>query len=350
MDNNEIDFDNYFGNYSVIASDILDTSLTQTETVKIKYLTEIPDTPFATHVFTNVEVPVLRGEVNKADVENYLGFDFDECLGCCPMHFELKENDVDYGTYYSLYYYKDTWLRAINADGHYTDIFIGINRSYMDVFYPYVNSGAIDQGAYEVVFTQQVLRKYPELSEYYPYNVYGHFTLVTVPHGNLLNESLRSLFNIDTSVLGVINCYSWEDNLSYESYVSLRDEFNYAWLATAWGELSDFVSGRTHLATYYMIYSEPFTDQAIIGEGGQTDIDNPSSVLHNEVVSPVVDFFGNILGQINGLFSESSAFLKIVKIALGAVIVLAILYFPLKLVIYSISRSDKDLFRKKKRK
>ena len=71
------------------------------------------------------------------------------------------------------------------------------------------------------------------------------------------------------------------------------------------------------------MYSEPGTENALIGEGGQTNAEDPGSVIGNEIVKPIGGVLGNawdgIIEFYGNLAKGTQTILWIVLV--GAVIV-----------------------------
>ena len=286
-----VDFDEEFGDYAEYANLIL--AVENTTTVRVKYLTEIEGTPYATDNYAYVDVPVLSNTIYISDVEQALGKDLSKCLDSNAYCFQKTTNND--GDLYQLYYLKNVWLRTATVDGNYFDYFLDINGSYKDVYYPYVAAGVLNDDIYEWVFSTQMMNRFPALQDYTFNRIYGYFGLVVVPETYTLNSALKTLFDVNTSKIGVISNFVFERSLSYDGYQSLLTDYNYGFLSKAWSEVTGFVYGSEHLATYYLIYSEPGTENALIGEGGQTDAEDPGSVIENNIIKPagkVIKTFG----------------------------------------------------------
>lgn len=317
----DVDIDTFFGFYANVAHDILRVDATRR--VRIKYLTEIEGTPYATHNYAYVDVPVLSETIYIDDVEEALGISLNKCLDSNAYCFQ-KTTDTD-GELYQLYYLKNVWLRSATVDGHFFDYFLDINDSYKEIYRPYVEAEILSNDVYEWIYSTQIVNKFPALSNYRFNEIYGYFGLVVVPETYTLNSALKTLFDVQTSKIGVISTFSFERMLPYSGYQRLLSEYNYGFLSKAWSEVTGFVSGSEHQATYYVVYSEPGTENALIGEGGQTDIENPGSIVENEVIKPIGGIISNVWDGIIGFFTGiSSNFKLILWIALGVVVLIII--------------------------
>lgn len=329
MDDAGVDFAETFGDRAEWATRILD--ITATQRVRIKYLTEIEGTPYATHNYTYVNVPVLQETIYIDDVEEELGISLRKCLDSNAYCFK-KTTDTD-GELYELYYLKNVWLRSATVDGNYFDYFLDINESYKEIYRPYVNAEILTDDIYEWIYTTQMINKFPSLQNYLFSEVYGYFGIVVVPETYTLNSALKTMFDVQTSKIGVISNFTFERTLSYEGYNSLLTDYNYGFLSKLWSNVTGFAMGQERNATYYVIYSEPGTENALIGEGGQTDQDNPGSIVENEILKPIGGIVGGLWNGVIGFLSGISGnFKTILWIALVVVgIILAIkLYSNIK--------------------
>ncbi len=296
-------------------------AIDNTQRVRIKYLTEIEGTPYATHNYTYVNVPVLQETIYIDDVEEQLGISLQKCLDSNAYCFK-KTTDTD-GDVYELYYLKNVWLRAATVDGNYFDYFLDINEGYKEMYRPYVDAEILTDDIYEWIYSTQMINKFPALQNYRFNEVYGYFGIVVVPETYTLNSALKTMFDVETSKIGVISNFVFERTLSYEGYNSLLTDYNYGFLSKLWSNVTGFVMGQERNATYYVIYSEPGTENALIGEGGQTDAEEPGSIIENEVIEPIGGVVKNVW---NGAIDFFTGFTKgtkaILWIVLGGVVII----------------------------
>lgn len=323
-----VSFEETFGDRANWANRIL--AVDNTQRVKIKYLTEIAGTPYATHAFTYVDVPLLQETIYLADVEQVLGFSISKCL---DSNFKCFTKCTDDGVYYKAEYYKNVWLRAITVDGNYYDYFLDTNESYKDVYKPYVDAGVLDEHAYEWIFSTQIVSKYPALVNYHVSDVYGYFGICVIPETYTFNSVFKTMFDVETSKIGIISTFSFERTLSYDNYNNLLRNFNYGFLARVWSNVQGWVIGEERNATYYIFYSEPGTENALIGEGGQTDAENPESVVEGKVLKPVGRAVGIIWDSFLGALSSFSILGSVMRIFLGILLLLLFGFLVVKLVI-----------------
>ena len=264
----------------------------KTETVTVKYLEPIEGTPFATHVYRTVTVPMSDGIIRYDDVCAVLG---KETLKIYDSNFKqfTKVNDVYVATYYDA-----IWLRSITADGQYHDYFLDINKSYEDLYGAYVTSNVIDTSLYEWYFNTKLLNEFPELDGYGLDEVYGYFGFVLVPQAYTFDRIFVDIFDVETSKVGLCDPFVYEENISYDMYMALMETYDYSWLDKAWSSVVGFVQGGEWPASHYFFYSQPGTE-LVIGEGGQDDANDTDGAL----VKKIQDVGGAIGGVISSIWS-----------------------------------------------
>lgn len=329
MDEQGEDFNLIFGDRAAWADRIL--AVQNTQRVRIKYLTEIAGTPYATHKYAYVNVPVLQETIYIDDVEEQLGISLRKCLDSNAYCFQ-KTTDND-GVLYQLYYLKNVWLRAATVDGNYFDYFLDINEGYKEMYRPYVDAEILTDDIYEWIYSMRMINKFPALQNYRFNEIYGYFGIVVVPETYTLNSALKTMFDVETSKIGVISNFVFERTLSYEGYNSLLTDYNYGFLSKLWSNVTGFVMGQERNATYYVVYSEPGTENALIGEGGQTDAENPESVVEGKVLKPVGRAVGIIWDSFLGALSSFSILGSVMRIFLGILLLLLFGFLVVKLVI-----------------
>lgn len=244
--------------------------------VTVNYLVEIPGTPFAKRVSALVNVPVISQGVYVDDVARALGVETFNVFNSQAYEFRYNSSTQTYDAHYL----KTTWLRSITTDGHYVDYFLDINNNYRATYYQFVEDGIFSNDLYEYIFNK-MLNKYPALQGMKYDEVYGYYGFITIPTTMTIDTLFVEMFDVETSMVGVIKNFSYEDVISAEAYNKLLTKYNYGWLAKVWGNSLANVTGNTK-ATYYIIYSEGEL-QTHIGEGGQTNPENPGGALWNSV-------------------------------------------------------------------
>ena len=258
-----------------------------------------------------MEVPVLQDTIYINDVESELGISLSKCLDSNAYCFQ-KETDTD-GELYNLYYLKNIWLRSATVDGNYFDYFLDLNGSYKEIFRPFVETEILTNDVYEWIYSTQLINKFPALSNYRFNEVYGYFGLVVVPETYTLNSALAMMFNVETSKVGVISTFSFEQSLPFDAYNTLLTDYNYGFLSKPWSNVVGYYTGQERNATFYVIYSEPGTESALIGEGVQTDAENPVSVIEDKIYKPaggvIANLWTGIIGFLKGVTAGTQSIL-----------------------------------------
>ena len=317
------------------AREILDNNNIQR--VKIKYLEQIGDTPFAKAVYTYVNVPAVQNVIRISDVYTALGIESFDCLGSNCLNF-IYDSTTD--TYVAKYL-KNVWLRSITEDGKYSDYFLDINLSYQDYYYQFVEDDIFSNELYEWIFSTQMLTKYPKLKGLKFSEVYGYFGMVVVPNTHTINTAIAEMFDMNVSESGIIKSFYFESILSQESYQKLLTDYEYPWLSKAWEGVWSTITGDSS-ATYYLLFSEPGTDRGHIGEGGQESGEDTDSVVGGVVgevggvVGGVIEDvweggknlisgFSGILGGVFSFIGSAGGIITFIVLAVVAIVVIKLL-------------------------
>lgn len=282
--------------------------------VKISYLEKIENSSFAKKITKTVSVPVYQNELSLDDIYSVLNVETLDVLDSQLYEFRCNEE----GTVYNAYYLEDIWLRSITTDGNYLDYFLDINLSYAQTYMQFVDAGIISQEMYEYIFAKMIEAN-PGATGYKFDEVYGYFGLVAVPTTYTFNTLWVEMFDVKTSTSGLLENFSFDLNLSHSNYMKLLDDYQYGWLDKAWNTVTGFVAGSEWPATFYLFYSEPGTQGAYVGEGGQTDPEDPDGAIDDGVDEIIPDIIDGLKPEIN----IGTTALVITGVILAVVIIMA---------------------------
>ena len=258
-------------------------------TITVKYLEDIPGTPFATMKYETLNVPALSAGVTMDDVktamrEKHQDFDHFEALDSVAYNIEL---DGDEPNVYRVHYYKNVCLNAMTVDGHSSQIFLDVNKSYYDFYYPSVENLTFSEDVFEYVYSSKILGLYPQLQGLMTYEVYGYFGFVAIPNVITFESFMSELFcDSETSFDGLVNGHYFKDNVNLATYTKMMTEFGYTITEQFWSTYFQTFFDRNSLifnldyieTNFYIIYAMPGTGSVAIGEGGQLTIDDGSPI------------------------------------------------------------------------
>ena len=302
-------------------------------TVDFHYLSQIGETPFAYRKKVTFTYPT-----------------FDDSIDMDLILYHLELQDIKYGDMtfldakvhnydelpvsnsYCANYYPSVWLRSSTESGHYADYFIDCNKSYYDFYYPLVRDNIISQGLYDYLFNQFVL-KYPELtySEFYsPSEIYGFWGYFVTPRDYSLDEAFVSAFGIKTEKQGYFDFFSFDSEFNKTSYEKLLGEdYKYSFLETLWAtSLDKLNTGAVNCKVYISIFNN--SGEAFVGEGGQTDKDNPGGAIHNNVTIPFFGAMANGFEAFLSLFSNVASLKSFYMVIIVIALVLLIIWLLVK--------------------
>ena len=333
---NEADFESTFGFYG---SDILAKAITASEkpvpvTMKVKYLEQIGDTPFAQARYKTVDVMTTMGTVEEEDILAALDLESFKCL----KSYGNKVVQDDVTKEWEVSYYHSSHLRAIASNGKYLDYFFDINDSYAEYYDKFIKEGHFTRECFEYVLNE-IGNAYPELAKGDQQNLfdngndlYGLWGYVQIPEGINFDEAFKDIFNVKTTV-GVQNVgFSYKGYLSADDYKKLVASQEFSKLEKWWsGAVADVAGG--YEATTYVMVMEP----------GVNWIDHTGSVTDEEQAKDsdqggtTQDFFGNIGGSINnawnsflGIFDGLTGSPLALVATAGVVLLVVVGYFLIK--------------------
>lgn len=255
-----------------------------TEKIKVSWLERIGDTPFAQKKYDYIEIPVINNTISPSDVVTALGL---ETLAVGQSSCQYFKYDSTTDTY-NAYYLKNVWLSSKDSNGNSMNLFLDINKSYYDYYYPFVRDGIFTNGMYEWFWSTMVVA-YPEISGVDDGNLYGYFGYTSVPYTYTLNQLIYEMFDGSPNMDGVVRYFSYRENLEYSSYRRLLDEYGYGWLEKGWNAVAGFVVGSKYPADHYFFYCDGDEDNAFIGQNGADDIYDNNGAFANGVEDVVED-------------------------------------------------------------
>ncbi|MBQ3115469.1 MAG: hypothetical protein IJC07_00400 [Clostridia bacterium] len=297
------------------------------ELVKVQYLVPIEGTPFATTKTENVMVSMLYDTVKVDDVCSSLGIDTLNCFDSACLSFE---KDAVTETYRAVYL-KNTLLRAINANGQSHDVFLDINLSMSDFYSQYIDRELITTDAYEFILNCLIV-DYPVLQKYGPDDIYGLFGFVALPDDKSLDKFMIESFNVPKTKVGIIESYSFTGEVNKEQYEQLLDDYKYSNIQKLWNMAGlNFTINDTEEAEFFFFYSIPGTRHAVIGAGGQDDIDDGSftQMAPEFGMGAFKEWFNNWTSKISNKNNERSFAEK-----LGIILIIAVVIYLIYLIFF----------------
>ena len=260
-----------------------------TQAVKIKYLVDIEGTPFARAVYETVQIPVISGGVYMDDViaykktldEDFIAF---KALDSTAYNITLDETEANV---YRVNYLKNVVVQTVTVDGEYCESYLDINKSYQDFYQPLIQSGLLQAETFEYVYSTSILNAYPQLSGYTFDEVHGYFGFVSAPQTITFDSVMSNAFvDFEKSKIGIVEGHYFEKDINAEDYIALMRDYGYTLTDTFWSyfftgfwDMPDVVTGNEVFpANFYVFYSMPGTNKAVIAEGGQTEIGQGSAL------------------------------------------------------------------------
>ncbi len=272
-------------------------SITRTKS-KIEYLVQIPGTPFAEKVITELELPIVYNYITVNDAATALGLP----AGMKVLNAYAESIDYDERSkIFKVKYAKSFWFKGKNADGVEQNLFLDFNQSF-DSFYYGIFDKYFSSEGFASMYWNDIKLKYPQLSRYNSSEVYGAWGFVIIPNTYDLSSAFSKMFE-QRSFHSSLTPYQYNMFLSAEQYNKLDANLNYSWLSLMWKKLmADLLDNQkgyeAHL--YFFYVNNDDSSQLFIGENGADDFyDNKSAVGNTfEDIGAFIDnSFTNMFGK-----------------------------------------------------
>lgn len=269
--------------------------------VTVRYQKRIEGTPFAERVEKVVSAPVW-GEGEDAfvlldDIKEAFGTESLETLNAAIQTIKRVDTDV-----FEIEYHYSGWLRLINNDGHFVDVFASVNESFKSYYHKYVDMGALSEAAYSYNFNE-LIKEYPILNNYSTRQdlVYGLWGMLVLPKTYSLNDFAAEFLQPNKTKGEHVSMYTFTHDLTYEEYQILQEEFDYGGLASAWNDVAGFVEGGgAYQATYHIVYLNPETSMSWLDLRGEVkNEDDAKDPNQNGIIDGGIK---GITGAIGGFF------------------------------------------------
>ena len=270
---------------------------TEHKKVKVEYLKQIADTPFAEKITEVMELPVVNNFIDFNDVADYLGLK----TGMPVLNAYAKEvkHYPDTETY-RVIYNESMWVRGMTADGHEMNNFLSINYTFKDYYMSYVNNGIIAQDMYNW-YWNDVKQGCSALAGYDDSEVYGLWGYLIIPDSYTINSFWSEAFS-KRNFSGSLTWYSYQSSLTHDKYDKLMSEYNYSWVSYAWGSIIGLLdSTKGYEANSYIFYvNNDNSTTEFIAENGADDFNDTNGALINsgeDLVEDLSEFFGSAFEQ-----------------------------------------------------
>ena len=315
--------------------------------VIVEYLVRLEDTPFAIKKQSKINVSVINNTIKASDVAKALGY---KNMGVMQSYC----GDFIYNSQKGIFtttYQKSIWLSAKTVDGNNVNYFLDCNLSYYDYYYQFVEDGIFSNDLYEYTFNRMQL-DYPILSNYKPHEIYGYFGFISIPNTYSVNALWEEMFGSNTTFDGILYKYKFTENLKFESYNKLLNDYQYGWLEIAWNDVAGFIDGATWSADYYLFYTDVETSEAFIAENGADNIEDNDSLIQNDVEDTIENIFGSdTFSKIAMLVGLFLIIILLIQIGPGLTLIINAIVYVIKSILYVLTlpfRLIGKLFKRKK--
>ena len=261
-----------------IKEDIQNIVNGEEKTVKVEYLKNIPNTPFAEKVRQDVKLKVQANTtaLSPEAVAAALNVPSVNCMLSQCKSFNL--NAV--GNTFVADYAKSVWLSAKTVDGNNLNYFLDPNLSYEEYFLKLTNDGVINTQLYEYIFYTRIVGTYPQLSGLSPADVYGYFGYIVIPETFTYNQAFAEMFGSQPSFDGVVKSFEYKHSLTLAAYNKLLKDYDYSWLERVWNNIWGALTQCE--ANHYIIFADATKSDSFINENGGTSVNDTDALLKNK--------------------------------------------------------------------
>lgn len=306
--------------------------------VRVRYLVDLKDTPFAVMTEKKIKIPVYNYGVLVSDVTTALNLDTLILKYASVDSFVYNENasNETHDEVYVAQYRDGIQLSAKTTDsGRNNNYYLDINLSYREYFSKLVTDGVITAGLYKWFYNDILTRQYPGIKELellpgQEGDLYGYFGFIMIPQTNSIEAVWGDLFNKNTTYSGTIHYTMNTTVLTISAYSKLLGEYQYSWLQRAWNNVTGLV--QNYNANIYIFYVDSAENGDLwIGENGAADKDDNKGSLWGDVsdgATQVGDIIGNIWNNTVGAISKLSGGIA------GTIVILAVVVGIIVLIRY----------------
>ena len=306
--------------------------------VRVRYLVDLKDTPFAVMTEKKIKIPVYNYGVLVSDVTTALNLDtlILKYASVDSFVYDKDASDKTHDEVYVAQYRDGIQLSAKTTDsGRNNNYYLDINKSYREYFGKLITDGVITKGLYKWFYNDILTRQYPGIKELellpgQEGDLYGYFGFIMIPQTNSIEAVWGDLFNKDTTYSGTIHYTMNTTVLTISAYDKLLGEYKYSWLQRAWNNVTGLV--QNYNANIYIFYVDSAENGDLwVGENGAADKDDNKGSLWGDIsdgATQVGDIVSNLWNNTFGALSKLSGGIAgtIIIIAVVAGIILFIKY------------------------
>lgn len=355
--------------------------------IKVVYLKQFEDTPFATRVEKYIRLKVDGTTLNPSDVASKVG---NNALGCLASRVTSYKYISSLDCYLAVYA-ETVYLNAKSEDGNQESYFLDLNNSYYSFYSKFLTSSGLKEinNQYFGIDTSEDLclnnlkyggdysrmngndetsglaivndeffnyclnrlfYKYPDTANLQPNEIFGYWGFVVVPKANSITSLIASnLLSIETSYSGVVDDFKYGDfKLSNKQYTALLKDYNYNFLEILWARFINLLKSSDQEADAYFCYASGEYNEAFIAENGAESIDdNRGAVI--VAADKALDSVGDSLKDLLDVSDDLKKILAVIFGLCGAFIIL-ILFFKILGVFNKARRQIKKANKKNEKK
>lgn len=298
-----------------------------------EYLEQVPNTPFAelktaTFYFpclaiSHIDTPDSLFFYNHLPLETF--FEYLNVVNFGVLQSYIKsivtvESDLSDGLYtFRAVYYDTFYLCAKNSDGGFKNYYLNCNQTLKEYISEDLGTSLLPQNVYDI-FRNDIYLKYgQELGTRNIDNLYGYWSFVAIPQGNVFNEFFQAVGS-GTFLSPSVSYFQYIIHVSYNNKGELDTEFGSTKFASFLSNLSTYLfTGKKPTASCFLIYMDGGDSTVFITQNGSTDLDNNLGAGTNGAVDGIedaLDSWGESFKQNLALIAIAGLFLIVFAIIL----------------------------------
>ena len=256
------------------------------KSIKVNYLEQIGETPFARRAQSEITVPVTDGYVYRDAIEAALGKSLTVLNANAKGPFLVDANNTC-----QIDYWHSVACEAQTADANRTDMFyLHVNKSFSEYYGAMINDGIFEQGAAEYMMNK-ICQNYPAIKGYAMSDLYGLWGYVIIPQTTSINSIFKDIFNLPADFTGSIVSSVVNGKISLTAYNKLLTNYNYGLIQRIVQDFAQLFDGSEANCTHYFFYADPKYTETTIDESGSGIGDDSGAAIESiqNSVAAIVD-------------------------------------------------------------
>ena len=259
-------------NVRAVVNEILDT--TEQQTITVKYLKQIGNTPFAHAISTTVNILTHNDKIYYDDVCDAVGEKTLSCMGSSVSYFKKNSLNV-----YEAIYLSSINMKSLTEDGYYEDYYIGLGQTFNEFIDDFNGNDIFDPGLFEFMLND-IHVVYPATEPYNGDDLYGFWGSFVIPETIDLNTIWANFFQVDSSTTGIGKSYEVVSTMSVGEYWNALANHGYNWAQSLFQVVANGLTNWLELKGKYVVYyAKSYVTSGGYNESGSASPDDSQGAI-----------------------------------------------------------------------